>query len=182
MAISAIGRVRSYRTRVTKLLADGGVKQVDYLSGIIGLDTQRIQARAVEVTLSNGTTIRALHPLDVLESRLRNIESLSSRQNGIGIAQANLAISVAREFIRETLANRDDTRLTLDAIERIAKMALDKGLVAVAVNYGVDPLDAVPASEVANPDFQTKRWPQILSHVAELRLRHQRRVARPRSP
>jgi hypothetical protein len=59
-------------------------KQVDFLSGIVGLDTEAIRKRASQLILADGTAVRLLHPLDVLESRLRNLDALSSKQNVIG--------------------------------------------------------------------------------------------------
>lgn len=163
--------------KVTKLIPGGGVKQIDYLSGIVGLDTERIQARAVEVTLRSGAMIRILHPLDVLESRLRNLETLSSKRDAFGIAQAKLAVAVVGKFLDAMLDSRDGKRTVLAAIERIARIALDKGLVAVAVDYDIDPLDAVPASRIDSREFRTKRWPQILEKVTDLRRRHRQRPA-----
>jgi hypothetical protein len=158
--------------KVTKLLPDGGVKQIDYLSGIVGLETVRIQARAVEITLPIGKTIRVLHPLDVLESRLRNLQSLPSKRDAIGVEQAKLAIAVARAFLNELTHSKSGTRSALSAVERIARMALDKDLVAVAMKYEIDPLDAVPSSKIKSAEFRSRRWPQILDLVSKARDRH----------
>jgi hypothetical protein len=158
--------------KVTKLLPDGGIKQIDYLSGIVGLETARIQARAVEMTLPSGITIRVLHPLDVLESRLRNLHSLPSKRNAVGVAQAALAVEVVKAFFREVIAIKGGTRTALSAAERVANMALDRDLVAVTAKYGIDPLDAVPASEIDSVAFQTQRWSQILRRVSEARAKY----------
>jgi hypothetical protein len=168
----------SQTAKVTKVIPGGGVKQVDYLSGIVGLDTARIQARAVEVTLPSGAMVRILHPLDVLESRLRNLETLSSKRDATGIAQAELSIVVAGKFVSAMVDSRGEKRTVLAAVERIARIALDKGLVAVAVDYGIDPLAAVSASRIDSPEFWTRRWPQIQTEVAELRRKHAQRAAR----
>ena len=53
--------------KVTTPIPGGGVKQVDFLRAIVGLDTDWIQARAVEATLPSGRVVRILHPLDVLD-------------------------------------------------------------------------------------------------------------------
>ena len=169
--LSRLDDASGQTAKVTKLIPGGGVKQVDYLSGIVGLDTARIQARAVEVTLPSGATVRILHPLDVLESRFRNLEFLSSKRDAIGVAQAKLAIAVAGKFL-DTMLDAGNKKTMLAAVERIARIALDKGLVAVAIDYDLDPLDAVPVSRIASREFRTKRWPQILEQVAELRRKH----------
>jgi hypothetical protein len=153
------------------------VKQVDYLSGIVGLDTERIRARAVHVTLPSGPTLQILHPLDVLESRLRNLQSLADKRTPAGIAQARLAVQVVARFI-DALIDADDQRTALDAVERVVKIALDSALVAVAVDYGIDPLAAVPSSRIGSRAFKTKRWPQVQKLVAAARSKHARRKAR----
>ena len=163
--------------KVTKRLPGGGVKQVDYLSAIVGLDSVRIQARAVEARLPAGPTVRILHPLDVLESRLRNLQTLPDKRNPQGIAQAHLALEVVARFI-SALIDRDDQRTALDAVERVARIALDKGLVGVLVQCGVDPLTAVPATRITSPEFQANRWPQVQRLVAEVRRKHARRMTR----
>lgn len=76
-----------------------GIKQVDFLSGIVGLDTKGVRNRASMITLADGVTVKLLHPLDVLESRLRNLDALPSKRNAIGVAQARLAVSVVQAFI-----------------------------------------------------------------------------------
>ena len=147
----------------------GGVKQVDYLSGIIGLETGRIQARAPSIVLPPDITIRVLHPLDVLESRLRNLDSLPEKRNPVGVAQARLAIEVVRAFVCEMIDTGRELREVFKAVERIAQIALDTKLVGVAIEYKIDPLDAVPVSRIDSREFQVKRWPQIESTVAELK-------------
>ena len=163
--------------KVTKLSPAGGVKQVDYLSAIAGLDTAKVQARAVEVTLPSGVTIRVLHPLDVLESRLRNIQLLSSKRSAVSVGQAELAIRVAAQFIASLLEPGADERQALNAIARVAAIAQDRQLVGVAVDYALDPLMAVPLARIANPEFHAKRWPQIVARVEALRQQHAKRTA-----
>jgi hypothetical protein len=80
--------------KVSLTLPDGGIKQIDFLKSIAGLDTASIEARAVDLVLANGAHIRVLHPLDVLESRLRNLDLLPSKQNPVGRAQMKLAVGL----------------------------------------------------------------------------------------
>jgi hypothetical protein len=73
----------------------GGVKQIDFLGAIAGLDTAAVQRRAVVITLTSGVELRVLHPLDVLESRLQNLLLIPEKRHAAGIAQAHLAVRVA---------------------------------------------------------------------------------------
>jgi hypothetical protein len=64
--------------KLTQRVGPDGVKQIGFLYAIHGLDTAAVQKRGVAVHLKVGSTIRILHPLDVLESRLRNLQTLPS--------------------------------------------------------------------------------------------------------
>jgi hypothetical protein len=66
--------------KVSITLPDGGIKQIDFLNSVAGLDTASIEARAVDLMLANGAHIRVLHPLDLLESRLCNLDLLPSKK------------------------------------------------------------------------------------------------------
>jgi hypothetical protein len=164
--------------KVTTRTPAGGVKQVDFLRAIVGLDTNGLWARAVEVALPSGARLQLLHPLDVLESRLRNLQHLPSKRNAAGIAQAALAVAVVGKFLRSMVESGEETRTVLDAVERVFQMALDKQLAEVTSDYGLDPLACVPWSKIDVPDFQAKRWPQVLAATAEFKRKYPQRIAR----
>src|SRR5262249_49882951 len=109
-----------------------GAKQIDFLAAIVGIATADAAERAVDVELPDGATLRVLHPLDVLESRLRNIQSLASKRNPVGVAQANLALQVVRKFLETLLAEGQKPRIVLSAVKRVTTLALDAGLADVA--------------------------------------------------
>ncbi len=160
--------------KLSKRIEGQGIKQVDFLASVIGLETERIKRHAVGVTLADGTHLRVLHPLDVLESRLKNIAALPSKRDSQGIAQANLAVDITRVYL-EHLGREGRTRVLLNAIERVASMALDKGLASVFHDFSLNPLSAVPVDMVSSEEFQERRWPQILSLVAEQRKTYAQR-------
>lgn len=160
--------------KVYATLPEAGVKQIDFPSGIVGLDTETIRKRASELTLAYGTRIRLLHPLDVLESRLRNLDALSSKQNAIGVAQARLAVSVVRAFIEDYMNAAGDPRTVRQAVKRVEKLALDSRLARVAFTYGIDVLAAVPVERIAYSRFREEQWPRV---VARLESRHKKFAA-----
>jgi len=153
----------------------GGIQQIDFLSGIIGLETRAIQTRAVEITLRSGICLRVLHPLDVLESRLQNLLSLPEKRDQAGVAQANLAIAVAGRFLEQLIEGDANQRALFDAIERIAQIATNKRLSSVIVDYELDLLAIVPTSKIEDPEFQTLRWPQITAAAREQTNRYRKR-------
>lgn len=156
----------------------GGVKQVDFLAAIVGLDTSAIRARAVEVELPSGVRFNVLHPLDVLESRLRNLQTLPAKRNAVGIAQARLAIGVVRRYIEAMLDAGEPPREVMRAINRVIAMARQSRLARVTFDHDLEVLDAVPASRIAVPSFLSQRWPRVQRDVGELRRKHAARQAR----
>jgi hypothetical protein len=134
----------SQTAKLSKRVEGQGIKQIDFLGSIIGLKTEGIQRRAVVLNLADGMLIRVLHPLDVLESRLKNLAQLPSKRSPQGVAQAHLAIDVLRCFL-EQLLREEPARRLLDAIERVVRMAQDKSVETVFHDYGLDLLAAVPA-------------------------------------
>src|SRR4030081_1071567 len=107
--------------KVTHRTKSGEVKQVDFLSGVVGLTTKDLVRRAIEMELPDIGHLRVIHPIDVLDSRIQNLHVLPEKRTDIGIAQARLAVSVARAFVAREIANRGE-RVGLKMLERIAEM------------------------------------------------------------
>ncbi|HEY0682365.1 MAG TPA: hypothetical protein VGD45_08550 [Steroidobacter sp.] len=155
--------------KVYAAIPSQGVKQIDFLSGIVGLDTDRVRARATQLVLEDGSRVHVLHPLDLLESRLANLATLPSKQNAVGVAQARLAIDVVRAFIESHMAEGGDPRIVRQVLKRIEKMALDTRLAQAAFKYDIDVLAAVPVKRIADARFHEEHWPRILRRLASKR-------------
>lgn len=164
--------------KVYATLPRQGIKQVDFLSGIVGLDTDAIRRRASQLTLEDGTTVQLLHPLDVLESRLRNLDALPAKRNAIGVAQARLAVSVVRAFIEDYMNEAGDPRTVRQAVKRVEKLALDTQLSRVAFTYDIDVLAAIPVDRIAYSKFRGEQWPRILARLSTKRAAFERRKSR----
>jgi hypothetical protein len=147
-----------------------GVKEIDFLGSLVGLDTKDARDDAVEVTLSSGKTIRVLHPIDVLRSRLHNLASLASKRAEHGYAQARLAISVVTAFLRQQAAEAPKREL-LDHVKELREIALDKSLAKVYYECGFDVLSCVPVEQMPDENLRQIRWPQILDEVREARVK-----------
>lgn len=164
--------------KVYATLPQQGIKQVDFLSGIVGLDTEAILKRAGQLTLNDGSTVQILHPLDVLESRLRNLDVLASKRNAIGVAQARLAVSVVRAFIEDYMNEAGDPRTVRQSVKRVEKLALDSRLSRVAFTYDIDILAAIPVDRIAYSRFPEEQWPRILARLNTKRAAFERRKSR----
>ena len=155
--------------KVTHRLEGGGVKQVDFLSGVVGLTTKDLVRRAVEMEIPGVGLLRVMHPVDVLDSRIQNLHVLPEKRTDAGVAQAKLSVDAARAYIRLEIATRGE-RAGLKLLERVADIARDMAAVRVFLLYGINPLEAVPLEDFRTTSALHKvRWPQILSEVAEKR-------------
>jgi hypothetical protein len=164
--------------KVTHRMRSGETKQVDFLSGVVGLTTKDLARRAVELEVPEVGRLRVIHPLDVLDSRIQNLHSLPEKRNRAGIAQARLAIDVVRAFVRQQIATRDE-RTSLRLLERVAEIAGDIAAVRVFLLYGIDPLKAVPLEDFRTTSALHKvRWPQIVAVVGEQRASLRRLASR----
>jgi hypothetical protein len=155
--------------KVTQRTKSGQVKQVDFLSGVVGLTTKDLVRRAIELEMPQIGRLRVIHPIDVLDSRIQNLHLLPEKRTEAGIAQARLAVDVARAFIRSEVVTRDE-RAGLKLLERVADIAGDMAAVRVFLLYGVDPLKAVPLEDFRTTSALHKvRWPQIVGEIGEKR-------------
>jgi len=164
--------------KVTELTKSGAVKQVDFLSGVVGLTTKDLARRAIEMQLPEIGRLRVIHPLDVLDSRIQNLHVLPEKRTDAGIAQARLAVDVARAFIRQEIATRDE-RVGLKHLERVAEIAADISAIRIFLLYGIDPLQGVPLEDFRTTSALHKlRWPQIVAAIEEKRESLRKLLAR----
>ena len=155
--------------KVTHRLKSGRVKQVDFLSGVVGLTTKDLVRRAVDMEVPGIGQLRVMHPIDVLDSRIQNLHLLPEKRTEAGVAQAGLSLHVVRAFIREEIATRTE-RAGLKLLERVADISGDIAAVRVFLLYGVEPLDAVPLEDFRTTSTLHKvRWPQIRREVGAKR-------------
>jgi hypothetical protein len=146
------------------LQTEHGVKEIDFLASIIGLRTDDVRRRAVPLELPNRSVVVVLHPLDVLASRLHNLAEIPEKRNKKGVAQAQLAIGIAREFLRDSLAHRTE-REAFNQIERIRIIVINDKIAPICRQFALDVLSCVPLGEIRNENFKTLRWPQIQREV-----------------
>lgn len=140
---------------------------IDYMAGIIGVDSKAVEKSAVEVEF-DGQPLRIIHPLHLLQSKIGNLYHLGSKRTEAGVEQARLAIQITASFLEQArLAKRE----RLKAIESIGKYAATAPARYAAESFGLDCLNAVPVSLLRKgalpEDFLKKRWPQILANAGK---------------
>lgn len=166
--------------KVTHRTKAGGVKQVDFLSGVVGLTTKDLARRAFELEVPDIGRLRVIHPIDVLDSRIQNLHLLPGKRTHAGIAQARLAVNLVRAYIRREVAS-DGEKAGLRLLERVADIARDIAAVRVFLLYAVDPLEAIPLEDFRTTStLHRTRWPQIVREVDRKRELLRRLSSRPR--
>jgi hypothetical protein len=155
--------------KVTHRSRSGEVKQVVFLASVVGLTTKDLVRRAREIDVPEIGRLRVMHPIDVLDSQIQNLDILPQKRTAAGVAQARLAVDVVREFIRQEVA-AGGQRQGLKLVERVAEIAQDIGAVRVFLLHAIDPLKGVPQGDFRSTRaFREKRWPQIVAEVARKR-------------
>lgn len=155
--------------KVTKTGPDGWVKQVDFLSGIVGLPTRAILKRVAQLEVDGVGTVTLLHPADVLESRVANLRFIPGKRTPAGLAQCRLAIEMVAAYIRREIRTHG-VRAGLKLLERVVDIAEDYPGLVVYVLYGIDVLGAVPLDAFDDArELHDKRWPQVQAELGRQR-------------
>ena len=136
---------------------------------MLGFTTLDVKRRAIEMDVPEVGTLRVMHPIDVLDSRIHNLDLLPAKRNAAGIAQGRLAVAMVRAFISREIETRGE-RPTLKLLERVGAVAAEPGAVRAFLLYGLDPLAAIPLEDFRTTTaLHTKRWPQITTEVSAQR-------------
>jgi hypothetical protein len=162
--------------QVLKDLPGGNYISIDVMSRVYGdLTTEAIASRAVSADSPAGRFL-VMHPLDVLQGRLENVYGLSAKQDEHGLAQLNVAIDVARQFVadiasQEAGGTTDSARpVALRHLARIERLALSNAGRKVAKRYGfhvADAIDPVPVGHIEQ--FMSKKLPRLLKLMSAQR-------------
>lgn len=158
--------------------AEGGVLWMDFLSSVTGLTDQEITKYAVQVDIpakdlaSSGVSIRVLHPIHCLASRMANLETHEKKRRGNGPMQAQWAVDIVAAFLVAMVASRDE-RQVRRACEMVAELAEFKSGRYCFFAYGIDPLVAVSPEVVTagGARFASDDWPRTLARIDRKRQR-----------
>jgi hypothetical protein len=176
--VPSLDDVTEQSGKVTFRMPDDSIKQVNFLFAVAGLTTTDVIRRAIEMRIPDIGTLRIMHPIDVLDSRIQNLLLIPRKRNEMGIAQAQLAVLVVRAFIQDEIRGHGEKR-ALKLLERVVALAESPGAIRISIAYGIDPLTAIPIEEFRTTSLlHTKRWPQVTAHVDEQRERTARLLRR----
>jgi hypothetical protein len=144
---------------------DGEYVNVDVLDQLVGVSAFDARQHASVVTL-RGVEFLVMHPIDVFESRIKNLGQLRDKQNPEGIEQARLGVQVAARYIRELAeSGKEGQTHARKVIEHLVKIAKSSAGRRVAREFGVQLSAAIPAYVITSKRFHEIRWPQIAKEL-----------------
>ena len=116
-------------------------------------------------------TLRVLHPMACVQSRLWNIYGPLNRHDTREIERLRLAIRILHRHLTEHLP--DSVRNGLNLVERFCRHTVLSRAGKQAWHHDhVDLMEAIPYQHPAWPPlFREKRWPELQRHVQEARAR-----------
>lgn len=139
---------------------------VDVIFKVVGLSTEQVMARAITVQLE-ATSVKVMHPFQVLYSRIANLHELQEKQNDKGSAQAALAVLAARAFLREQAASAQPQDVATGRspiqkwVSEIEHFACEDAARKVARRWGVHAANAIDPLLIPAGLFWEKRWPGL---------------------
>lgn len=149
-------------------ISDNFASNVDVIHTIVGIERHEVRRNALKVKIAN-FDCNMMHPMHVLESRLKNIAEIPEKRNEQGVNQAALAILVANRYIASRALEGGES-VALKAIEKVvsfAKISAGK----MAADFGLNLINAIPFDAIKNENFQKIRKPQIFTELAHLNNR-----------
>lgn len=147
-------------------ISDNLVSNIDVIHTIVGIERDDVRRHAIKVKIAN-FDCNVMHPMHVLESRIKNIEKIPEKRNEQGINQVALAIKVSNHYIARRALEGDEA-IALKAIEKVVlfgKISAGK----MVAGYGLNLIDAIPFDSIKNENFQQIRRPQIINELAHLK-------------
>ena len=139
---------------------------IDYLSGVLGLDSKDIVRSAVSVEVDKAR-LGVVHPLLLLQAKVWNLYRIPAKRTPEGIEQTRLAIEIAAAFIESRMAARAAPRELLKAVETGGRFAATAPARYAREQHALECLKAVPPpvlkKGVLPAAFHQERWPRILA-------------------
>lgn len=155
---------------------DGRILLMDFLHSITGLAERDIKALAVPIDIPHKdghvVTLRVLHPLHCLASRMANLKTHPAKRQGNGPMQAAWAIDIVRAFLTHSTRNAEPAQIR-KACHKVAELAEYGAGEYCFINFGIDPLAAITPEVVkaGGEGFSRTDWPGVLTRIDAKRRR-----------
>lgn len=162
-------------TAAVYLEREGRVMLMDFLSNITGIQNDIVKKFAAEIPIDvpceESAILCVLDPIHCLLSRMANLKNYSAKRQKNGILQAEWAINIVHEYLRD-LIRRGAGEGTINAqCRRIAEIA-EYGAKAAEfcfTQYNIDPLSSISddISEAGGAKFAKQEWPRTVARIRE---------------
>jgi len=141
---------------------------IDYLADVAGPTASEIKRTAIPIQ-SDGVTLKIIHPLLLLQSKMTNLQRFQSKRTPEGIEQARLAICIAAKYIGTLVAEKAPQREILRAAQSVGRFAATAPAQYAREEFSLDCLLAVPQSvfekDVLPAKFHEESWPRLVRAV-----------------
>lgn len=141
--------------------------EIDFLGSIVGGSTANVEETAIPLAISPTLTVRVMHPVLLLETRLANSAGVLRRTDRYSLHRLRAAALVCRAHIASVAS--DNARAALNMIERVAKIAASDGACRLWLDHQVDIAVALRDYPGLPDDYRTIRLPQLREHLARER-------------
>jgi hypothetical protein len=161
---------------------DGRILLMDFLHSITGLGNSEINKMAVLLEIPNHgklLSLRVLHPLHCLQSRMANVQIYSKKRAGNGPLQAQWAVDIVRAYLRLTALHNSSDEVS-SACRQLAGISVGVPAQYCYTHYGLEPLQAVTPDVLAaaGDKFVQLEWPHMLKRLAAKQARWQNQQVR----
>lgn len=156
--------------------AETQVLLMDFLRCVTGLENGEIDkfATPIEVPSPDGShvTLRVLHPLHCLVSRMANLSTHPNKRQGNGPLQAQWAVAIVQAYLEKLVGSSSESQIR-KACQKVAEMAEFKYAEYCYLNFAIDPLQAVTEHVLAagGEGFVKNDWPRTLAKIEGKRLK-----------
>ncbi|WP_152486079.1 hypothetical protein [Methylohalobius crimeensis] len=149
---------------------------IDFLASLEGLNSIDIRKTAIEIHIGD-KTLRIMHPILCLESRVFNQRLPSKKGHPKALEQLEASIDFSHGFLQDLIAG-NRMRSAFYGIERVFALVLEPMGKEVWYRYGIDVLRAIPQDSRLGKDFWEKRYPAALKQIEQSREKFRQLQAR----
>lgn len=135
---------------------------VDFLRLITGIDSNEIEKSSFPFEV-DGKIIHVISPVLLLRSKVSNIGAHLNKRNEEGLAQAHMAIEIAKKYLESRCASENMPYAEFEDIIRFARS--DAALYANKF-HDIDVMTSIPIASLASDNpFKVKRYPVAMNQI-----------------
>lgn len=141
-----------------------GKINIDFLRMITGVDPGEVSKNAFPFDLGDGSVIHIISPILLLRSKISNIGAHLNKRNEEGIAQAKLAIEIAKKYLEDRILN--GSKPPYQEFEEVIRFSRCDAALYANKFHGLDPMAAIPLEAIpADDPFLVKRYPVAMEQL-----------------